>query len=66
MEFKQLISFPQQVLPSFDDVLDAYAESQFNELLLQPESDQDIWIRSFNLFKTDIKSVRNMDPINID
>eukprot|EP01084_Bolivina_argentea_P272579 464138_1 len=64
--YKQLISFPQEVLPAFDEVVNNYAQSNFGELLGEVESDKDVWVRPFNLLVDNIKSMRNMDPINID
>eukprot|EP00486_Rosalina_sp_Unknown_P000439 CAMPEP_0201564760 /NCGR_PEP_ID=MMETSP0190_2-20130828/3315_1 /ASSEMBLY_ACC=CAM_ASM_000263 /TAXON_ID=37353 /ORGANISM="Rosalina sp." /LENGTH=902 /DNA_ID=CAMNT_0047981365 /DNA_START=122 /DNA_END=2830 /DNA_ORIENTATION=- len=64
--YKQLISFPQEVLPAFDEVVNTYAQSNFGEILQDVEHDKDIWVRPFNLLAKHIKSMRNMDPINID
>lgn len=64
--YKQLISFPQEVLPAFDEVVNTYAQSNFGSLLQEVEHDKDIWVRPFNLLPQHIKSMRNMDPINID
>ena len=64
--YKQLISFPQEVLPAFDEVVNNYAQSNFAQILMEVEHDKDIWVRPFNLKKQHIKSMRNMNPINID
>lgn len=64
--YKQLISFPQEVLPAFDEVVNNYAQSNFGDLLQEVESDKDVWVRPFNLLPLHIKSMRNMNPLNID
>ena len=64
--YKQLISFPQEVLPVFDEVVNNYALGHFGELLQDVEADKDIWVRPFNLLPSHVKSMRLMDPKDID
>jgi len=64
--YKQLISFPQEVLPAFDEVVNNYAARHFGEMLQRVEGDKDVWVRPFNLLPTHIVSMRNMNPVNID
>jgi DNA replication licensing factor MCM4 len=64
--YKQLISFPQEVLPAFDEVVNDWAQANLGQLLQEVESDKDVWVRPFNLLPIHIRSMRNMNPINID
>lgn len=64
--YKQLISFPQEVLPAFDEVVNNWAVANLGQLMQEVESDKDIWVRPFKLLPVHIRSMRNMNPINID
>ena len=62
--YTQLTQFPQEVLPIFDEVVNTYAKENFAHLFNETESEQEMWVRPFNLLKTD--SMRNMNPIDIE
>jgi len=64
--YKQLISFPQEVLPAFDEVVNNWATANLGQLIEEAESDKEIWVRPFNLLPIHVRSMRNMNPINID
>ena len=51
--YEQLNTFPQDLLPALDQVVNNYAAA-----------DRNTWVRPFNLLLVHIKSMRNMNPID--
>jgi len=64
--YAQLIAFPQEVLPALDTVVNDWAVANLGQIMQEAEGERDLWVRPFNLLPVHVRSMRNMNPINID
>lgn len=62
--YKQLVSYPQTIVPLFDTVVDTYAQENHQDQLDGMDDDQRITIRPFNLLEH--VAMRNLNPEHID